>query len=196
MQDPDDAPGQRCETAQREQCGRYPVWFRSTRDQRQAERGKEKGRFADAEMAQVADAYGDFLAERFDDEVAVMVTQAPAYPYLVSQLDELDRNGSDGKAMLAAAVEERTLQGVDDPAAVLSWRLERMWAGPAQEQDLTAEPEWELPDYEVPEWTWGDETYVRPAESDQRRVLTEDYELAVPDHAERGRSEPGYEHEL
>lgn len=165
--------------------------------QRQVDASEKRGRFTDVEMAQLADAYGDFLAERFSDEMAVKVTQAPAYPYLVCQLDELARNGADSKSMLAAAVEERTLQGVEDPAAVLSWRLERMAVNVGQEHDVFVEPEWTPPEYEVPAWSWGEETYVHPSDreaaADQRRVVTDDYELAAPNPAVKGHEAPGRE---
>ncbi len=81
--------------------------------------------FTEPDLRRKADECADWIAFRYGDDLAENVRQSPAYPNLVMQLDELDGSGKDSRTLLANAIEERELSSAEDPAAVISWRLDQ-----------------------------------------------------------------------
>lgn len=70
-----------------------------------------------------AERHMDRLARVIGPEAVAQVRAADAYPALVQGLNSLDASGANTAAMVRTIGQGRTLQGVDDPAAVLVARL-------------------------------------------------------------------------
>lgn len=101
---------------------RSATWHqRQARDQAIAARS-----FSDAALREAADRRAGWIAQRYGDQLAQAVAESPAYPNLIVKLDELEAQGSDPTAMLAEAIEDRELHSAEDPAAVISWRLDQV----------------------------------------------------------------------
>ena len=62
--------------------------------------------------------------EQSADELLPLISDEPAWPTLRSHLILLEAQGRDCLRELRGAVAERTLDGVDDRAAILDWRLD------------------------------------------------------------------------
>ncbi|NKY88907.1 MobF family relaxase [Nocardia veterana] len=83
---------------------------------------------------------GERVAELTDaaEQLAPGVTEAPAWPALRERLAEIDLDGRDPVDDLAAAIAMRDLEGVDDTAAVLVWRLDHLDLSTATEHETDA----------------------------------------------------------
>ena len=105
--------------------------------------------------ARAARAYEYALERMAGPELAGRITQAPAYPTLLSRLETLKANEASDRDMLARAVRQHQLETARDPAAALVYRLDRMPPIPAESLSLglnrPADPAQERRDHSAPQ---------------------------------------------
>lgn len=110
--DPIDAVGRAWSVAEHK---RTATWHR--------DRAKHDFNIADPVTAVLAHEVRDWLVEDHGEELADKITESEGYVAFVIKVSEMQTNDLDVRPIVAEAVVERSLDGAEDYAAVLSYRL-------------------------------------------------------------------------